>query len=154
MTHIARWCTTCTSAAWMIVQLMALKRPRSMCVPNTMTWHRHLQVSERLQNIIWHPIHDFIVLRTARQCCTGTQSDKSSRTCCALTGALGLRFFEKPAQFSLSRLGLGKDLGSHCKGWTGRTFMDPCTCSLPHRGKCCWLQHACCSETDCHTMKF
>ena len=138
----------------MIVQIMALKRPRSMCVPNTMTCHKHLQVSKSLQNSIWHPVHSFIVLQTARQYCTGTQSEKSSRTCCVLTGVLDLRFFEKPAQLSLGRLGLGKVLGSHGKGWTGRSFMDPCTCSLPHRGKCCWPQHACWSETDCHTMTF
>ena len=120
----------------MIVQLMALKRPRSMCVRNTMAWHRHLQVSERLQNSRWHPTYDFIVLQTARQCCTGTQSEQSNRTCCILTGALGLRFFEKPAQFSLSRLGLDKVPGSHCNGLTGRNFIDPCACSLAHRGKC------------------
>ena len=121
---------------------MALKRSRSMCVRHTMAWHRHLQVSERLQNSRWHPTYDFIVLQTARQCCTGTQSEQSNRTCCILTGALGLRFFEKPAQFSLSRLGLDKVPGSHCSGLTGRNFIDPCACSLAHRGKCCWLPGA------------
>ncbi len=82
-----------------------------------------------------------------------TKRQRSSRTCCVLTGALDLGFFEKPAQLNLGRLGLGTVLGSHCKGWTGRTFMDPYTCSLPHRGVCCWLQHAHFSEKDCHTMK-
>jgi len=121
---------------------------------NTVTKRRHLQLSKRLHISNWHPTQNIIVLQTARQCCTGTQSEKSSIACCILTGALGLPFLEKPAQFSLSRLGLGRLLGSHCKGFTGWTFMDLCTCSLPHRGKCCLLQHACLPETDCYTMKF